>query len=63
MTLTKNTKFRERLNVQFRAEMFNISNTARFAPPNSSFGNPQFGTINAQSNLPRIVQFGLKVVY
>jgi len=63
MTLTKNTRFREKLNVQFRAEMFNISNTARFAPPNSSFGNPQFGTINAQSNLPRIVQFGLKVVY
>jgi outer membrane receptor protein involved in Fe transport len=62
-TLTKNTKIRERLNVQFRAEVFNLSNTVRFAPPNASFGNPQFGTINAQSNLPRIVQFGLKFIH
>lgn len=63
VTFTKNTRFRERLNLQFRAEMFNITNTPRFNPPNSAFGNPQFGVINAQSNLPRIVQFGLKLMY
>jgi hypothetical protein len=63
MTLTKNTKIKERLNLQFRAEMFNVSNSARFSPPNSSFGNAQFGTINAQSNLPRIIQFALKLIY
>ena len=63
MTMTKNTKIRERLNLQFRAEFFNIANSPRFAPPNASFGNAQFGTINAQSNLPRIVQFGLKLIY
>ncbi|MFB3827080.1 MAG: TonB-dependent receptor domain-containing protein [Bryobacteraceae bacterium] len=63
LTLTKNTRFRERLNVQFRAETFNLTNTPRFAPPNQSFGNPQFGTVTAQGNLPRIVQFGLKLIY
>ena len=63
LTLTKNTRFRERFNLQFRAEMFNVSNTARFAPPNANFGNPQFGVVTAQSNLPRIVQFGLKLIY
>lgn len=62
-TLTKNTRFRERWNLQFRAEVFNISNSARFAPPNQNFGNPQFGIVNAQANLPRIVQFGLKLIY
>jgi outer membrane receptor protein involved in Fe transport len=63
MTLAKNTRFQERFNLQFRVEVFNISNTPRFSPPNASFGNPQFGVINAQSNLPRIVQFGLKLSY
>jgi hypothetical protein len=63
LTVTKNTRFHERLNLQFRAEVFNISNSPRFAPPNSSFGNPQFGVVNAQGNLPRIVQFGLKLIY
>lgn len=63
VTLTKNTRFRERWNIQFRAEAFNLSNTPRFAPANQNFGNPQFGVVNAQGNLPRIVQFGLKLMY
>lgn len=63
MTLTKNTRFGERLNLQFRTEVFNIANTARFSPPNQSFGNPQFGQITTQNNLPRIIQFALKLMY
>jgi len=63
LTLAKDTKLTERLNLQFRAEVFNVSNSHRFSTPNASFGNPQFGVINAQSNLPRIVQFGLKLSY
>jgi len=62
-TLTKNTRILEKLNLQFRAEVFNITNTARFSPPNQAFGNPQFGVVNTQNNLPRIVQFGLKLIY
>jgi hypothetical protein len=62
-TVTKNTRFYERWNLQFRAEVFNISNTPRFAPPNQNFGNPQFGVVNAQGNLPRIIQFGMKLMY
>ena len=61
--LSKNTRFLERWNLQFRAEAFNISNSPRFAPPNANFGNPQFGVVNTQSNLPRIMQFGLKLIY
>ncbi len=63
MTLTKNTRIKERLNVQFRTEMFNITNTVRFSPPNQTFGNPQFGQIAAQNNQPRVIQFGLKLIF
>jgi hypothetical protein len=63
VTFTKNTRITEKLNLQFRAEMFNITNTPRFGIPNQSFGNPQFGVVTAQSNLPRIVQFGIKLLY
>lgn len=63
VSLTKNTRFRERFNLQFRTEVFNATNTPRFAPPNQNFGNPQFGVVNAQANLPRIIQFGLKLMY
>lgn len=63
MTLTKNTRFLERFNLQFRSEFFNIANSPRFAPPNQVFGNPQFGTVTTQGNLPRIIQFGLKLTY
>ena len=27
------------------------------------FGNPQFGIVNSQANLPRIIQFGLKLMF
>lgn len=63
LTAAKNTVLLERLTLQFRAEAFNISNTARFAPPTQAFGNPQFGVVTAQGNLPRIFQFGLKLIY
>jgi len=63
ITLTKNTKIRERLNLQFRTEIFNVSNSPRFSPPNAAFGNAQFGTVTSQSNLPRIIQFALKLSY
>ncbi|MBM3785809.1 MAG: hypothetical protein FJW30_15710 [Acidobacteria bacterium] len=61
-TVTKNFRIKEILTAQFRAEFFNLTNTARFAPPNQVFGNPQFGLVNAQGNMPRIVQFSLKLM-
>jgi hypothetical protein len=63
MTASKTTVLHEKLRLQFRAEFFNLLNTPRFAPPNSSFGNPQFGVVSSQLNQPRILQFGLKLMY
>ena len=60
-TFTKNTTLAERFQLQCRAEIFNLTNPPRFAPPNVVFGNPQFGVVNAQGNSPRVVQFALKL--
>jgi hypothetical protein len=62
-TLSKTIALKDRLRVQFRSEFFNLTNTPRFAPPNAVVGSPQFGTISSQLNQPRVVQFGLKLIY
>jgi hypothetical protein len=62
-SVVKNTRLRESVALQFRGEFFNLTNTVRFAPPNTSFGSAQFGQVTAQSNQPRVVQFALKLIY
>jgi len=64
--LFKNTTFgpNERINAQFRAEFFNGFNRPQFSPPNSGCcGSAQFGQVTSQYNLPRIVQFALRVTF
>jgi Carboxypeptidase regulatory-like domain len=65
VALFKTTNFgpRERLGVQFRAEFFNLFNTAQFGPPGETFGTPQFGVVSSQVNNPRLVQFALKFLF
>jgi len=62
-SVVKNTRIYESVALQFRAEFFNLTNTVRFAPPNTSFGAAAFGQVSAQSNQPRVVQFALKLIY
>jgi hypothetical protein len=50
-----------RVNLQFRAEIFNVFNRVQFQFPNQTQGNPAFGTVTQQANLPRLVQFALRV--
>jgi hypothetical protein len=62
--LVKNFKpsIRDReLNIQFRAECFNLFNTPQFAAPNGSVTSSAFGQVTAQRNVPREFQFGLKL--
>jgi hypothetical protein len=59
----KNTRLYESVALQFRAEFFNLTNTVRFAPPNTAFGSAAFGQVSAQSNQPRVIQFALKLIY
>ncbi|HKW19623.1 MAG TPA: TonB-dependent receptor [Terriglobales bacterium] len=64
----KNTKFGpdDRLNLEFRAEFFNMFNRTQFSPPNTSFctgANCSFGEVTSQYNLPRQIQFGLRLSF
>ena len=56
----------ERLNLQFRAEAFNLFNRVQFGQPNTvccSTSNASFGVISSQLNLPRVVQFALRLEF
>jgi hypothetical protein len=59
----KNSKIREAVNLQLRAEIFNLTNTPAFAQPNGVLGSPAFGTITSTITNPRVVQLGVKILY
>ena len=70
LSLFKNFPVTERVNLQFRAESFNISNTPNFYIANNnsgnqSLGNAAFGTVSATdpNYSPREYQFVLKVQF
>jgi hypothetical protein len=65
-SLLKDTRIRERLNLQFRAEFFNILNRANFNTPNAltftpTGVSPTAGVITSTSTTSRQIQFGLKL--
>lgn len=53
---------RERVDVQFRAELFNALNHTNFGYPNVVADNTQFGTISTALP-PRQSQFALKIIF
>ncbi len=75
LTVEKNIPIMEGKMLQFRADMFNFTNTPLFGAPNTSYtaGPPVqaangewsgFGTVSfAQENFPRMVEFVLKVIF
>lgn len=58
--LIKHTAITERVNLDFRTEVFNLTNTPPLGSPNTSFGSAAFGTITVAGD-PRVIQFGLKL--
>ena len=59
----KRTQISERVGLEFRTEFFNLFNTPIFRHPGSSLGTPQFGVISGTRGVPRLVQFGLRVLF
>ena len=51
------------ITTQFRSEFYNLFNHPQFAAPNGSVTSQSFGTVIAQANSPRDIQFGLKVSF
>ncbi|MDX1979338.1 MAG: carboxypeptidase regulatory-like domain-containing protein [Bryobacteraceae bacterium] len=64
MSIFKNTRFRERYNVQFRVEVFNLTNSPFFEARNQTADvtNQDFGRIISGS-APRNIQFGMRILF
>lgn len=66
MGLFKNFRMNADMNVQFRAEFFNVFNQVNFDLPNTNVSGANFGRITRTDpgfGDPRIIQFGLKFVF
>jgi hypothetical protein len=68
LSVLKRIPIRERLNLQFRGEFFNILNHTNFSSPNpivftaaTGGASPTAGLITATSSTSRQIQFGLKL--
>jgi hypothetical protein len=68
LSLFKKIALSERMNLQFRAEAFNVQNRANFGTPNAIvFSNgavsPSAGLITSTVTTSRQIQFGLKLIF
>jgi hypothetical protein len=63
MSAIKQFQIFEKLGLQYRFEMFNVSNRVQFDSPSVSATAKQFGTITGQSSLPRSIQMALRLVF
>jgi hypothetical protein len=64
--IQRNFPVTEAMGLQFRAELFNFTNTPKFGLPNSDFlggFNREFGVIASTVANPRIIQFALKFTF
>ena len=67
-SLFKNFKLAETVNLQFRAEAFNLSNTPAFFLPAAAsnaltIGNANFGKLTSSSATGRQIQMGMKLIF
>ena len=73
-SIIKRTSIKERVSIEFRADFINAFNRVVFgsdvggnqfaAVANANLSDPAtFGRVSAQTNIPRTIQFGLKVNY
>jgi hypothetical protein len=68
LSLFKDTRLKERANLQFRAEFFNLLNHANFNTPNAvvftpSGLSPTAGVITSTTSSSRQLQFGVKLLF
>jgi hypothetical protein len=61
--LMKMFRVTERVGVQLRWEVFNLTNTPTLGDPNVSFGSPDFAVSRSTLSTPRQMQFALRVSY
>jgi len=60
LAFSKRTSITERYTLDFRTEIFNLTNTPPLNAPNVVFGSAAFGTITSAGD-PRVIQLALKL--
>ncbi|MBS1850501.1 MAG: TonB-dependent receptor [Acidobacteria bacterium] len=60
LSLSKEFNIHEDMKLQIRAEMFNATNTPRFAFPVTGWGSESFGNVNSTTGNYRKMQFGAR---
>ena len=68
LSVFKNTALSERVNLQFRSEIFNLLNRTNLGTPNATVFSgpavsPSAGLITTLATTPRQIQFGLKLIF
>ena len=61
--MLKNFALTERFNLQFRWEVFNVSNTPTLGAPIANIENPDFGKVRSTYSTPRQMQFALRLSF
>lgn len=64
LAILKNFRWRENWKAQFRAEMFNVTNTPQFGRANTDISSGDFGRVSGTTNVgPRNIQLGLRIQF
>lgn len=66
LALSKTMEFdwpREKSNVEFRAELYNVFNHPQFSNPDANFTSPTFGVISSTAVNPRVGQLALRLSF
>jgi hypothetical protein len=65
VSLFKNVRVHEKTTVQFRTEVFNLTNTGDFGGPDNRLGDQSFGQLTTLTSgyTPRLVQFAVRIQY
>jgi hypothetical protein len=63
MSLIKGFKITESKSFEFRAQVFNLTNTASFASPSANENLATGGQVTATRNQPRLFEFGVKFAF
>jgi len=63
LSISRNFQIRENMRLAFGADVFNLLNSVRFGGIGTNITAANFGKVSSQINLPRVVQFRLKLQF
>jgi hypothetical protein len=63
VSISRNFQLRENMRLGFGGDVFNLLNSVRFGGISTNITAANFGRVSSQANLPRVVQFKLRLEY